>query len=284
MGAGTRGVGRAGTQGTARGTTPNDAREKGRRVPCIRKRGPMSLKPGRPVAGIRLSKLEQARNYILANPTLSKSQIMITTGLSDTTIARARAELINEGLIQSPRNRPTQSAAPPSTPGAPSSTEDSAVETGQHPAPAPKPKGLGLLDHSALLALEAMIETAVDSGDDITIQKKLIKQCLMFALRPDLHPDTRMSASTMWGKLRDMAKAKDLGPGKPMTLAMGDQRLADMMLACGPEMTMRAVNIAFTVKGAPDEGQLPADATEAPPSAPGPAESPGNDTGVQEPR
>jgi hypothetical protein len=103
-----------------------------------------------------------------------------------------------------------------------------------------------------MMELAAMVDMAVESGDDERIQKLLIKQCIVFALRSDLHPDTRMSASQMWGKLRDMAKAKDLGPGKPKTRKDAVERTRDVLVAVGPEITLEAVHLAFHVKEAPD--------------------------------
>ena len=146
------------------------------------------------------AKLRQAKEFILDHQTWSKARICLATGLSDNTVARARRELIAEGKLAAARNAP-----PPE--------HVAAAEAGEvdpepeKPASAPKAsRGGTVLDHEAMLALANMVDGVVDSGDDELVQKMLIKQCIVFALRTDLHPDTRMSASQMWNKLRDMAK------------------------------------------------------------------------------
>lgn len=232
----------------------------------------MSKGQGFKQQSLATARLKQARAYILANPTMTKSQIVLLTGLSDSTIARARRDLVTEGLLQASRNAPVQEPTPDTIAGQP---EEAAENT---PAPEttvkrPVKGGTSILDHAAMMQLAEMIDTAVESGDDAYIQKMLIKQCLVFALRTDLHPDTRMTASQMWGKLRDMARAKDLGPGKPKTRADAVLRTRDMLIAVGPEITVEAVRLAFDVKESTD-GQTANDealSSSGPPQAPGPA-------------
>jgi len=203
-----------------------------------------SKPPGKSLVAVRL---EQARTYILQNPTHSKSQCVLATGCSDATVARARRDLILEGLLAPPRNAAPRTAEPGSKAAQPTEAK-TAVDT-PPPAKSTAPaKGSSLLDHAALVELAKMIDDLVDAGDDETIHRRLIKQCLTFAFRPDLHPDTRMSASQMYGKLRDMARAKELGPGKPKTFTIGVERLTDLLIACGPEMAMASIQKAFTVK------------------------------------
>lgn len=229
---------------------------------------PIGRKP-EPKITLVAARLQQARNYILTNPTHSKSQCVLATGCSDATVARARRDLILEGLLAPPRNAPVAKAVSVPEPKATQPTEPSGtVAPPPAVSPAPAKGSSGLLDHAAMLELAAMVDAAVESGDDEAIHKKLIKQCLTFAFRPDLHPDTRMTASQMYGKLRDMARLKELGPGKPKTFVLGTDRLADMLTACGPEMTMAAVAKAFTVKEAkPDEDQPPQQQHEEAPAA-----------------
>lgn len=200
-----------------------------------------------------LIRLQQAKAFVLANPEMSKRQQVAATGLSETTVARARRELVAEGRLALPRNA---LAVPPYMPQ-PLDPDAIASEQPREDPPilsvrksdAQKRKlPPTMLDHEAMIKLAEMVEVAVESGDDELIQKTLIKQCIRFALDPSLHPDTRLSASTMWGKLRDMGKSKDIGPGKPKTYEAAVLRLVDMLLACGPEMTIDAVNRAFTVK------------------------------------
>jgi hypothetical protein len=234
---------------------------------------PIGRKPT-PKMTLVAARLQQARTYILQNPTHSKSQCVLATGCSDATVARARRDLILEGLLAPPRNAPVAKAVSVPEPKATQPTEPTGSvdpPPAVSPAPAPVKGASGLLDHAAMIALAEMVDAAVESGDDEAIHKKLIKQCLTFAFRPDLHPDTRMTASQMYGKLRDMARLKELGPGKPKTFVIGTDRLADMLMACGPEMTMAAVAKAFTVKEGND-GQAKNDEAA---SAGGTAQAPG---------
>ncbi len=205
---------------------------------------------------LRPAHMQRARNYILAHPADSKAQAALGTGLSESTIARARRELVAEGVLPKSRGAYGDKAPPPMLP-----PDDRTPETAPTPPTIVAGKrGDALLDHDAMLTLSQMIDEAVDAGDDEAIHKRLIKQSLMFAFRPDLHPDTRMSASQMWGKLKDMAKAKDLGPGRPMNRADAVRRTADVLVAVGPEITVEAVHLAFEVKDgqAQDEQAAPA--------------------------
>jgi hypothetical protein len=200
------------------------------------------------------ARLKQAREFLLAHPDMSKSQVVTATGLSDSTVARARRDLVAEGRIAQARNTPVVVPEPQATqPTKPKGTVDPPPAVSAAPAVGVPSKAGSLLDHAALVELASMVDELVEAGDDEVIHKKLIKQCLIFALRPDLHPDTRMSASQMYGKLKDMARAKELGPGKPKTFAIGKARLTDLLVACGPEMVLAAVHDAFTVKGEPDD-------------------------------
>lgn len=186
-----------------------------------------------PKKGLLAHRLEQAKIYVLAHPDESKLQQVVGSGYSDGTIAKARAILVAEGKL--PKDRKKQSTPVPQT-----------VTTVGPEVRAATPDQ-GLRDHEAMKALADMIEQ-LEEMDDAAIQKKLAKQALAFAFNQSLHPDTRMSASQMYYKLRDMSKAKDLGPGNPVTFADGVARLADLFRACGPEMVMAGVNEAFTVK------------------------------------
>ena len=225
---------------------------------------------------IGAARLAQARNYIIAHPLESKSQMVLGSGLSESTIARARRALVSEGLIPEPRNAQPRGPLPRRPEPEVHSATAEVKPASEAVAPPAEPKksaksGPGLLDHEALKALADMVDKAIDSGDDESIQKKLAKQALTFAFRTDLHPDTRMSASQMYYKLRDMGKAKDLGPGKPQTYEDGVARLTEMHIACGPQMVLDAVHRAFTVKEAPG-GETPVDQA---PLASGTAEAPG---------
>ena len=223
--------------------------------------------------GIPLSKwssIERAKEYILAHKDESKEEQSLGSGLSDRTISRARAELIYEKkLAPSRKNKPkikkvvkfvhVEQAAP--VPKSPSPAE-----------PAPPSSG-SLLDSEAMKALSDLIDEAAEESDDAVVHKRLLKQCLMFAFDTRLHPDTRMSASQMWSKLKDQTKARELGPGKPKTRTEAIKRVSDILTAVGPEITMSAVEMSFNViqKEPTDAGEVPTDTpevTQAPPTTP----------------
>jgi hypothetical protein len=187
-------------------------------------------------------KLTRAREYILANPDQSKAEQSRGCGVSPRLVAQARAQLVAEGRLAPSRKaeppRPKPQPAPEPSEGAPAPT---------------------LYDHDAMAAMAAAADMALDNLDDEEIHRRLLRQALRFALDMKLHVDTRLSASQMYFKLRDMAKARNLGPGAPVDFETGVARLADLHRACGPKMVLAAVNLAFDVKEAPS-GQAEQDA------------------------
>ena len=228
------------------------------------------------MSSMREAQHERARDYILAHPDESKSQQAQATGLSPRTIATVRAELVAAGKLRPNRRvvgkpvKATKVMSPPAP--APASSGE---QTDQAASPQ-------LLDHEAMLALADMDD--IDSLDDAETHKRLLKQALRFAFNPKLHPDTRMSASQMWSKLRDQARAKDLGPGAPLTLEDAVARMLDMHTAAGVRVVLGAILAAPTdfriklltalvdaVESDANEGQVPADANTAAPSPAGPA-------------
>ncbi len=219
------------------------------------------------MASLRQVKFQQARDYILAHPDESKEEQTLGAKVSVSMIALARASLIKDGLLKpSRRGRPPALAARPEPP-----SEGAPPEQPTKPAK--------MLDDAAMRAIADMAALDDDSIDDAEVHKRLLKQCIRFAFSPDLHPDTRMSASTMWAKLKDLQKARDLGPGRPMTYEDAVTRLCDLMRACGPEITLAAVNTAFDVKE-PDEGQVPPLPPETARDTPGIAPAPGSTTEI----
>lgn len=207
----------------------------------------------------RESKMERAEAYVLAHPDESKQEQAAGAKVSHTMIAIVRKRLILKGKLQPSRKDPTRYPRRPRA-------QEPAVEA----SPAIS-KPAAMLDHQAMTAMGDMID-AVEGLDDLTdddVHKRLLKQCLTFAFNSKLHPDTRMSASQMWAKLRDQAKSKDLGPGVPLLFEDAVERARDLMVAMGPEITLAAVNLAFTVKesDASAEAVEPGDAP-SPPAAP----------------
>jgi hypothetical protein len=210
--------------------------------------------------GLRQVRYERAKAYILAHPDESKEQQALGCEVSTSLVALARAELIRDGkLAPSRKNQPQSSTslakkfrgAASDTPHAPadrSSAEGDPV--GERPPETPG-KPAGMLDHAAMTAMADMIEK-IDAMDDDEVYRRLLKQSIAFAFDVNLHPDTRMSASQMWAKLRDQAKSKNLGPGPPVNFESGVARLADLFEACGAPMVLAAVNVAFNVKESTD--------------------------------
>ncbi len=200
-------------------------------------------------------KRDRARAYILAHPDESKAVQAAGAGCSEQLIAETRRTLIAEGKL-APSRKSTNVGSPTDVPT----------------SPAPP---AGMLDHQAMQALADI--AALEDLDDEEVQRRMLKQCIRFAFDPKLHADTRMTASVQWGKLRDAAKTKDLGPGIPLTREMARTRLADLQKSVADvnlvvEALFRAYPAAVlfpalnAVLGAPDEGQLPADDGQAQPS------------------
>jgi len=216
------------------------------------------------MTSFRQLKWDRAKAYILAHPTESKEEQARGSDTSVATVASVRVDLIRDGLLQpSLKARQANIPAPRNLSDLPALPTEPPTEG----APADPKKPAGLLDHDAMMALADMVDLEKDALSDEEVLKRLIKQALRFAFDPRLHPDTRLSASQFWGKLRDMAKAKNLGPGIPINFEAGTQRLADLLEACGPEMTMAAVHLAFEVR--PNADTLPAQHGEAAPTPPG---------------
>jgi hypothetical protein len=184
------------------------------------------------VSGLREAlkgKKEAALAYVRAHPDESKAEQARGAGVSETLIAQVRQELIASEERAASRKARAEAAKP-----------------------TPAPETPATLDHAAMLAIANLADLAADKLDDEEVQKRLQRQALTFAFDPKLHPDTRMSASQQWIKLRDGAREKNLGPGNPKTFADGVRRLADLHIACGPDMVLAAVALAFDVKEAPD--------------------------------
>jgi hypothetical protein len=185
--------------------------------------------------------VERAKKFILAHPDQSKLQQAVGCGVSQMSVARARAELIRDGLLPASRK-----AYAPSE-GAPAPTKAPLAEP---LAVAPAPTG-DSLDMQAMMAMSTIVDLS-DEEDDAVTHRRLLKQCLIFAFDTRLHADTRMSASTLWQKLKDQTKARELGPGAPKTRAEAVRRMGEMMVAVGPEITLEAVSSVFSVAPPPE--------------------------------
>lgn len=215
------------------------------------------------MGGMREATLQKTIAYILAHPDASKSEVVFGAKVSDNTVARARRILIEKGLI--PESRKKDPVLPtvemfPEEPLHMKGSDASATQPAQDPAPADP----GMLDHAAMIAMASMVAQAEELTDE-EVQRRLMRQAQLFAFNPTLHPDTRMSASTLWAKLRDMKKDEAIGPGKPMTLLEAVRRTKDVLLAVGQVVSALAVKEAFYAEQAPDvQAPSPLGAEEAP--------------------
>lgn len=212
------------------------------------------------MGGMREATLQKTIAYILAHPDASKSEVVFGAKVSDNTVARARRILIEKGLIPESRKKdpvlPTVEMFPDDMKG----SDAPVTQPDQDPAPADP----GMLDHAAMIAMASMVAQAEELSDE-EVQRRLMRQAQLFAFTPTLHPDTRMSASTLWAKLRDMKKDEAIGPGKPMTLLEAVCRTKDVLLAVGQVVSALAVKEAFYAEQAPDvQAPSPLGAEEAP--------------------
>lgn len=171
------------------------------------------------------AKIQQVlRALMLADPHLSNVEIQRQTGASTRTVTYARASLRREGLLpdsrkstQNPENLPTETLSP----------ED-------------------------LKRLEKAENIDDELGDDDQIRLKIVRSVQRMALNPKLAPDTRLSASQIWVKLKDVSKEEELGPGAPRTEAEVIDRLLRIFEAVGHRTVLKALEM-FTKKELLDE-------------------------------
>lgn len=199
--------------------------------------------------GLREHRKGLAKAYFLQHPEASISEVYKTLStrgvlISERTIAQARSELAQKGLLPSGRK-----ASPPTTLPA----DVSQIPLG----------GDVLLTDKTLGALATSDMTDILDLDDEEIRKRLLRGVIKIALAPGVHPDTQLSATTVWSKLKDMARVAELGPGKPVTKAQAVERLSELLTAVGSEIAMEAMYKAFNLKE-PSDGEAPA--VEASPS------------------
>jgi hypothetical protein len=103
------------------------------------------------------------------------------------------------------------------------------------------------------LANSDILDFGLDSEEDT--RKKLLKQVQLLALDPGVHPDTRLSATQVWVKLKDIARAKDLGPGLPRSREEIIDRLIRIMQAVGANLSITALEAAFKKENSDAEAQ-----------------------------
>jgi len=262
------------------------------------------MSPDKPKSNLRATKQwqrEVARREYLRHPDASIADVARETGVAVRTVARARETLVREGLLPPGRNNPESGADavalavavkalgsgdPPAEgtdddgPNDPQPADKQAASEASQPAP--RMHKTGTVDGEALRQMSQMLDDLADEDDDLT-RKRMLKQVKRFAFDPSLHPDTRMSASQLWAKLLDMARTKDLGPGKPLTLAAAIERCTDFLNACGPHVYVPAFYAASGLEMPADGQTSPSVDASSPPSPPAePAGPPNNDAGRQE--
>lgn len=196
--------------------------------------------------GLRDWKSNNVRAYFLQHPEASISQAARDMQVSTRTAAQVRSELAAKGLVPAGRNRKVDKRVAPVLPPA------FAVEV-----PPTQSDGGHLLDDKAIRAMaDPSMDLADLDLDDEETRKKLLREVKRIAFSPESHPDVRLSATQVWLKLKDMAKSRELGPGKPLTRAAAIARLVDLLKMTGPEIAIQAMYEAFNVKG-PENGQNP---------------------------
>lgn len=193
------------------------------------------------------SKWDRAKEYVLAHPDMSKAEQALGAGVAIATIAAVRSALVRDKLIPASRKQ-NMTGVPPQRPprsitDIPSTT--SSVETGLGGTSA-------LRDDAAMRAIAAQDDILDANLSDEEVVKRLLRQNLLFASDTSLHPDTRMTASQQWVKLRDLAKEKNLGAGKPVTFEVAVERLGALMLACGADITLAALRATYQISEVAD--------------------------------
>jgi len=177
----------------------------------------------------------QARELILQHPGWHIKEFAKILKCSLRSISYARAQLIEEGRIPPSRNSPRDLRRKLPRPG--EVTQPLKIDVVQSKELFDMIK----VDTSPLLNV---MEQSSDPFDD-EMRQKMLREVKLIAFDPATHPDTRLSAIATWAKLRDLERAKDLGPGLPMTEKQVLDRLSRLMLGVGVPIVLKALEIAF---------------------------------------
>jgi len=218
--------------------------------------------------GMREHRKAVAKEYFLKHPAASIKEALIALNadninIGERTIAQARSELAQKGLLPSGRMATLAQA--------PIVTEPLVVIKDT------------VINDKTMEALAKGDMADILDMDDESIRKELLRGVIKIALRPGVHPDTQLSATTVWSKLKDMARVAELGPGKPLTREQAIARLSELMTAVGSDIAMAAMYKAFNLKESSNEGEVPADEGAAPSSDAGPSLTPGSASDVHLP-
>lgn len=196
-----------------------------------------------------LNKTQKARHFFSQFPDASIADCVKETGVSMRTASQAHSDLARTGKVPMGRNN----AASPT---------------------AKRTATTGLIDDTTMAKLaltsgnDDLLDIDINNLDDESIRKKLLKGIIAIAFRPGIHPDTQLAATQVWAKLKDMARAKELGPGKPKTREDAVARLTELLIAVGPEIAIAAMTAAFNLKEDDDAPTLAqADSSSLPPTS-----------------
>jgi len=177
--------------------------------------------------------LAKAIAFYRRNPQATLSEVSAACEVSERTAWKARQQCVIEGVCK-PNKRAGRSLEAPK-PG------PQEIPT----SPAPLPPKNTIIDGEQLAALAEGDLTIADDADPET-RKKMLRELRGIAFSPN-HPEVRVMAMKAWFALKDMASAKDLGPGTPKSEEAAITRLADLDLACGLKIAVKALIKAFSL-------------------------------------
>lgn len=216
-----------------------------------------------------------ATQYFLQHPNASISEVAKATGITPRTVASARSALAGKGLVAPGRGRGRPRIHPKPTIQPPTPEAAQILAAGASEG-TPEPSETPLLDDAALRMIADPGNSLADLDlDDEATRKKLLREVKRIAFDPEAHPDTRLSATQVWLKLKDMARSRELGPGQPLTRMAAVARLKDLLSVIGLDISLDALIASFGMAqlvGAlykllgletPNEGIVPADPAEA---------------------
>lgn len=216
--------------------------------------------------GLFKAKIESVKEFILQHPSAKDFEVLEAKKCSRRTIAYARAELVAAGLIPAPRRAHVKKAPSPVPAESPTPTDPSPPAGGaDYSNQIVTPETLGML---------AAPETPIDDFEsDPETQKRMLREAKRMAFDIKLHADTRMSAMQLWVKLKDLASARDRGPGVPLTKSSALARLMELHKACGIELVIESIETLWgNKKEAPNaSASVEASTPVGTPSAPGSA-------------
>lgn len=199
-----------------------------------------------------------AEKYYKEHPEASINDVAKALKINQRTAARARKKLVEAGVLLAGRRASQDLPIPPKGVG---TVDTPAPELPSTLPETKKGKKEGarvnetLLDAQALKQINDTIESFANENDDDLTRHRMLVEIKRIFFDTRLHPDTRMSASQIWIKLKDMMRAKELGPGKPMTAELAVDRMVDVMLALGSTLTIKALYKAFHLEES--NGQMP---------------------------